>query len=58
MKLQSLRFVVALAILSLLQGPIAQAAADAPTIHVFVNNSCIVADEPYFVNLPATEEVA
>lgn len=49
MKLQSLRFVVALAILSLLQGPIVQAAADAPTIHVFVNNSCIVADEPYFV---------
>jgi hypothetical protein len=49
MKLFALRCLVATCVLSLLQLPLAQASVDAPVIHVFVNNSCIVADEPYFV---------
>jgi len=49
MTLHARRLVVVVSMLSLLQGTSAQAAADAPVIHVFVNNSCIVADEPYFV---------
>jgi len=42
-------WVVCLCVASLLQLSIAHAATDAPEIHVFVNDACIVADEAYFI---------
>ena len=41
--------VVCLTAVSLLQTSIVRAAADSPAIHVFVNDSCIVADESFFL---------
>lgn len=43
------QLVVCLCTLSLLQLSVARAASDAPAIHVYVNDSCIVADEAYFL---------
>ena len=45
--------------LSLLQIPVARAAPDHVDLHVYVADSCIVADEPYFVpEAPTTPETA
>ena len=56
MKLRLLRFGVVVAVLSLLQLPLAQAALDPPAIHVFVNDSCILADEPFFVPAASSKD--
>jgi len=41
--------VVWLLALALLQTPVAQAAPDKIDVHAYLNDSCIVADEPYYV---------
>jgi hypothetical protein len=41
--------VVCVCAMSLLQLSVARAAADSPAIHVYVNDACIVADEPFFL---------
>jgi len=43
------RLVVCLSAVSLLQLSLAHAANDSPPLHVFVNDACIIADEPYFM---------
>jgi hypothetical protein len=44
--------------LALLQVPVARAAPDHVDLHVYVADSCIVADEPYFVPEAPTPETA
>ncbi|HEY1723931.1 MAG TPA: hypothetical protein VGF89_00800 [Steroidobacteraceae bacterium] len=46
------RIVVALLVLSMLQLDLAVAASDNPEIRAYVNDSCIVADEPYLMPPP------
>jgi len=49
MKVAVLRALIGLLSLSLLQVPMAHADAARAELHVYVTDSCIVADEPYFV---------
>ncbi len=43
------RLIICLCTLSLLQLSVVHAAPEGPAIHVYVNDSCIVADEAYFI---------